>query len=452
MRGTQHTARTTPHLFDCAPPTSSQRPTTITRQPAFWPLDLEQCTGTRLKYRRHGKSLATRAETPCTSPPLPDDFDAITTRRCSRTTKTTTVEQTSSGLFDQLDAVTRATSTTPAAASTIVNFRRRRKKGGGDEWNPRRPQQSEDGAQDRGLRRTRGKDRIKSGMMHGNGHARTGPVAGQDYEIVEHQVLEEGPERTVSISRWREQVIQDTDSDDDMSIYYLNAEGCVQNGGGPVYLSPGVRRLGSILSIGRSDNLGGTSGRRGESSRSRRDVPVQASASLLRGTHSEQQQGPEGERAATSSGQAATSAVNKKSEMNLSHRPGSKKSATRSRPSSRRRTSTPRGSGTLIHQPDVSDSPPFRAKRSDNGSSISSIHFTPTVPIQTLEHVLVSCEPSLLHVAPILQRIGILRTEHLRAVGRLTEETRNKEVKEEVLKLGVTVVEWAILLDKLRSM
>jgi hypothetical protein len=45
-----------------------------------------------------------------------------------------------------------------------------------------------------------------------------------------------------------------------------------------------------------------------------------------------------------------------------------------------------------------------------------------------------------------------LGAEHLRAVGKLSEETRNREVKEEVLKLGVTVVEWAILLDRLQSL
>ncbi|KAJ7065158.1 hypothetical protein B0H15DRAFT_896020, partial [Mycena belliarum] len=68
------------------------------------------------------------------------------------------------------------------------------------------------------------------------------------------------------------------------------------------------------------------------------------------------------------------------------------------------------------------------------------------------EHILASCRPSLLHISPILQRVGILRAEHLRAVGKLSEDTRNREVREEVLKLGVTVVEWAILLDRLRDL
>ena len=42
--------------------------------------------------------------------------------------------------------------------------------------------------------------------------------------------------------------------------------------------------------------------------------------------------------------------------------------------------------------------------------------------------------------------------EHLRAVSRLSEETRDKEVKEQALRRGVTVMEWAILVDKLQTL
>ncbi|KAH9936428.1 uncharacterized protein B0H18DRAFT_973904 [Fomitopsis serialis] len=74
---------------------------------------------------------------------------------------------------------------------------------------------------------------------------------------------------------------------------------------------------------------------------------------------------------------------------------------------------------------------------------------TSTSPV---ELILASCEPSLLHIAPILSELGMQRMEHLRAIARLTEDTRNREVKEYALKRGVTVVEWAILLDKLRAL
>jgi hypothetical protein len=68
------------------------------------------------------------------------------------------------------------------------------------------------------------------------------------------------------------------------------------------------------------------------------------------------------------------------------------------------------------------------------------------------ENVLASCEPSLLHISPVLAKLGIVTEGHLRAVARLTEETRDREVKDEALRQGVTVMEWAILLDRLQAL
>ena len=70
----------------------------------------------------------------------------------------------------------------------------------------------------------------------------------------------------------------------------------------------------------------------------------------------------------------------------------------------------------------------------------------------TLELLLASCKPSLLHLSEPLQELGIQREEHLRALAKMHEEIRDREVKEEVLKKGVTVVEWAIFLDKLKAL
>ncbi|KAI0335744.1 hypothetical protein GY45DRAFT_1316450 [Cubamyces sp. BRFM 1775] len=70
----------------------------------------------------------------------------------------------------------------------------------------------------------------------------------------------------------------------------------------------------------------------------------------------------------------------------------------------------------------------------------------------SVEAILASCDPSLLHIAPVLQELGIKRVDHLRAVARLSEETRDREVKEQALRRGVTVVEWAIFLDKLQTL
>jgi len=38
------------------------------------------------------------------------------------------------------------------------------------------------------------------------------------------------------------------------------------------------------------------------------------------------------------------------------------------------------------------------------------------------------------------------------ALAQMREQTRDREVKEEALRKGVTVVEWAILIDKLQSL
>lgn len=70
----------------------------------------------------------------------------------------------------------------------------------------------------------------------------------------------------------------------------------------------------------------------------------------------------------------------------------------------------------------------------------------------TVELILASCEPPLSHIAPALSDLGILKVEHLRAMARMSEETRNRELRGPALKSGVTLMEWAILLDKLQSL
>lgn len=96
-----------------------------------------------------------------------------------------------------------------------------------------------------------------------------------------------------------------------------------------------------------------------------------------------------------------------------------------------------------------SNSPPrSNPSRSWPSAPVMGVRSTSTSSVET---VLSSCEPTLLHIAPILASLGIRREEHLRAFARLREETRDREMKEEVLKKGVTVLEWAILMDKLQS-
>lgn len=49
----------------------------------------------------------------------------------------------------------------------------------------------------------------------------------------------------------------------------------------------------------------------------------------------------------------------------------------------------------------------------------------------------------------ILKKLGIYKLEHLKVVAMLTPEMRDREVKEVALRSGMTVVEWAILVDKI---
>ena len=95
------------------------------------------------------------------------------------------------------------------------------------------------------------------------------------------------------------------------------------------------------------------------------------------------------------------------------------------------------------------DLPKSSFHATQSGSTISSIK---SEAASELDAILTSCEPSLLHISPILKRLGIRRVEHLKAVARLTPKTRDREVKEDALKLGITVVEWAILLDKILTL
>lgn len=102
--------------------------------------------------------------------------------------------------------------------------------------------------------------------------------------------------------------------------------------------------------------------------------------------------------------------------------------------------------------PSSKDNSPGRIGAQHHAGPDNSISTIKSLPTIEMEKILDSCEPSLVHVAPILACLGITREEHLRAIIRLSEETRDKEVKEEALRLGMTVMEWAILLDRLHSL
>jgi hypothetical protein len=91
-------------------------------------------------------------------------------------------------------------------------------------------------------------------------------------------------------------------------------------------------------------------------------------------------------------------------------------------------------------------------KTTEYSASLSDGASTKVASGHEIDTVLASCEPSLLHLLPILEELGVRRSEHMTALARMREQTRDREVKEEALKKGVTIVEWAILIDKLQSL
>jgi len=92
---------------------------------------------------------------------------------------------------------------------------------------------------------------------------------------------------------------------------------------------------------------------------------------------------------------------------------------------------------------------PSTSRSGNRGANHSGSSQTST---STLELLLSSCQPSLIHLTQKFQDLGILKEEYLRAIAKMNDETRDREIKEEALKMGVTVVEWAIFLDKLRNL
>ncbi|KAI0927005.1 hypothetical protein AcW1_007631 [Taiwanofungus camphoratus] len=108
---------------------------------------------------------------------------------------------------------------------------------------------------------------------------------------------------------------------------------------------------------------------------------------------------------------------------------------------------SPQGSKGITYSVSMS---PLNGRKFGHEQSVNdSMKSTST---SSVELILSSCEPSLLHIIPVLSDLGIQRLEHLRAVARLNDETRDREVKEQAIKRGITVVEWAILLDKLQGL
>lgn len=246
-----------------------------------------------------------------------------------------------------------------------------------------------------------------------------------EYAMVKRRVLEDSPQKTVTISTWREQVAEEaaqaTEPEPEMSVYFVNADDYPESVMPGPY-SSSTRIVEEVRGLGMDS-----------SARS-------ASPPML----------PQG-----------TTPPRKASYgSRTDSRKTGRSTSPRSLPSPPPRTSTPNGATSPAGQSNrrythsrTGSSPQQRILSSlfhptQSGATICSIK----TPRGAFDSILDSCEPSLLHIAPVLESLGMTSEEHLRAVARLSEETRDREVREEALRMGVSVVEWAILLDKLQTL
>ncbi|KAJ4472961.1 hypothetical protein J3R30DRAFT_3707951 [Lentinula aciculospora] len=326
------------------------------------------------------------------------------------------------------------------------------------------------------------KNRNEKGKVHGEGSrkkdntrarrrsdhiqqtiSRQGPVA-HDYEVVENQVLEDGPERTVTISTWREKVANEARrSEVEMSVYFLNADDYV--------MDPGIDERkeefrdslkgqgGSRKGKGKQRDLLNDGWTRSEPVYYRNTSPIRPQTPWPPATNLADVDGEMSERANTPERRDRSwirrssytewmdrEYVEPRTSTPIRHRKG--RNGIRNPEESlhingKLSNGTTHGIGS-----NPKDTINGTGHPSESNLTISSMQVAST---PALEALLSSCEPSLLYLAPVLVSLGIRTKEHMKAVGRLREETRNREVREEALKRGMTIMEWAILLDKLQQ-
>ncbi|KAI0297746.1 hypothetical protein BC826DRAFT_153018 [Russula brevipes] len=218
-----------------------------------------------------------------------------------------------------------------------------------------------------------------------------GPAKGRN-ELVEKLVLEDGPDRTVSV--WREQIAKNGNE-----------------------AAPGGSGAGADGNDGRSD-LDSHVGRRRVSADSRRRVESLS-------------QGPAGSPSVKSKGHRSresadfTEVLRSPLQPTVPTRSSTPQVNTASQPTTPQKTQQRR----------APTSPSVGPRGTEYSSSASdTTSQTRVASVNQLGSVLSSCQPSLLHLLPILEELGLRRSEHMTALARMREETRDREVKEEALR------------------
>ncbi|KAF9527506.1 hypothetical protein CPB83DRAFT_855895 [Crepidotus variabilis] len=280
-----------------------------------------------------------------------------------------------------------------------------------------------------------------------------GPRPGQGYEMVNRQIIENNQEKTVELSTWREQGSDKVKQEDAerISVYYISADEYAleqeqlreevwrfeeTDGTANINVDPFKGAETSRTTNRTVQHHQPSTHSRSFSHPTQPPIQPLPASALRDGTISPSTSEKEG----SSQPSRLPDVIRRSHHISTATSPNPKNGAhSVSLPRNRRRykESTP-----LVSQ----DQPRSLFHPTQSGSTISSIKSDSAT---AFESVLESCEPSLLHIAPLLRSLGIRRVEHLRAIERLTPATRDRELKENALRLGITVMEWAILVDKL---
>ncbi|PCH39806.1 hypothetical protein WOLCODRAFT_161881 [Wolfiporia cocos MD-104 SS10] len=282
-------------------------------------------------------------------------------------------------------------------------------------------------------------------------------------ELVEHSVREEGPNRTISM--WRERVADSSSGSDGNEDGSRNASD--SNASQRRVASDNSRLRRRAMTIGPGSLKGSGSGvsvpaRGGKVSWERSEYMVAYQPSPRGGFPQPlYAQSENGHMVPFPTATHEPEPAGLRSPQTMPHAPMSPIASSRRRSSVRSSLgrseyliTPPRSGGSSGSSP----SPKLFTQRQLSPVNRRSSNLAETAApskVMLNSHVdliLASCDPPLNHLKPILFELGIERLEHLRAIAKLSEETRDREIKEEALRMGMTIVEWAILLDKIHSL
>ncbi|KAF5311576.1 hypothetical protein D9611_009520 [Ephemerocybe angulata] len=268
------------------------------------------------------------------------------------------------------------------------------------------------------------------------------------FEEVSRQVVENTPEKTVTISTWREQVARE--AMERTSVYYQgDMQGYARSEMDDIARgskSSGSGRYGMFDGQELEQRAAKSEGQHSVVEPSFLDKDLEAS-SRIQGHHKPFPKSPQAQKLVMKPESNHSSSLSSSSTSNQSS-------------GELPPTPPPKPPRLTVKTGDIMQSTPVDSAvptlpsfhPTKDGSVISTIRSTSSASSVTFEGVLSSCKPPLMHLSPVLEKLGITTVEHLRALGDLNPEIRDRELKDDALRQGVTAMEWAILVDRLRML